>query len=134
MEIVYRVVRGPEANTLLPFSHFWLSPFNVLLLKDQNYFCFEVCLARLGDETQNCYNVENGIPDTEAGISAGFWILTNRSTGVPFSASPEDIVLASLFCSLFLDFRFTKLMIAAALEPVSKFLLAQLNEFSCGVS
>ena len=28
-----------------PFSQFWLGPLNVLLLKDQTYFCFEVCLA-----------------------------------------------------------------------------------------
>ena len=28
-----------------PFSQFWLGPLNVLLLKDQTHFCFEVCLA-----------------------------------------------------------------------------------------
>ena len=28
-----------------PFSQFWLGPLNILLLKDQTYFCFEVCLA-----------------------------------------------------------------------------------------
>ena len=28
-----------------PYSQFWLGPLNILLLKDQTYFCFEVCLA-----------------------------------------------------------------------------------------
>ena len=91
-----------------PFFQFWLGPLNVLLLKDQTYFCFQIWLALskhwcVGGWGTKLSNGFNPIP---------FW---------GFSKS-KDIFLKNKLFQLHLDAEGSQVKtarISSLLEPVS---------------